>query len=291
MTKLLEIQQVSKRFPIEGGVFRTAVGFVQALQNVSLSIERGETLALVGGSGCGKSTLARIIAGLMVQDSGELLWEGTALSNLSRIDRARRIQMVFQDPYASLNPKLSIGTQLQEVLLSSFRRKDVAVTPVKTGAQSIEKFWIPAFAGMTALGFRRGDVKKRSVALLESVGLSSDALLHYPFQFSGGQRQRIAIARALAMGPQLLIADEPLSALDVTTQAQMLALFGQLKASLGLTLLFITHDLAVAEEFADRVVVLRDGWVVEDGPASVVLRTPQHPYTRALLDAIPKVPC
>jgi ABC-type glutathione transport system ATPase component len=257
VTELLEIQHVSRRFPIEGGIFRTSVGFVQAIQDVSLSIEKGETLALVGGSGCGKSTLARMITGLIAADEGEVLWNGQRLAAFSPLERAHRIQMIFQDPYASLNPKLSVGTQLQEVV--RLREKQSATS--------------------------------RCIELVNSVGLPADVLSHYPFQFSGGQRQRIAIARALAMKPELLIADEPLSALDVTTQAQMLTLFGQLKASLGLTLLFITHDLAVAEEFADRVVVLRDGQVVEEGPAAVVLRTPKHPYTLALLEAVPKVPC
>jgi ABC-type glutathione transport system ATPase component len=257
VTKLLEIQRVSRRFTVEGGVFRAAVGFVQALQNVSLSVEKGETLALVGGSGCGKSTLARIIAGLLEPDGGELLWEGRPLQQFNRLERAQRIQMIFQDPYASLNPKLSIGAQLREV---------VRLTESQ-------------------------DVMSQCIKLLGSVGLPADVLSHYPFQFSGGQRQRIAIARALAMKPELLIADEPLSSLDVTTQAQILDLFTRLRTSHGPTFLFITHDLAVAYQFAHRVVVLQEGRIVEEGAASAVFRNPQHPYTRALLAAVPQIPC
>ena len=272
---MLDVKHLFKSYPVEGGLLRRRVAAVQALRDVSFTLNRSETLAIVGGSGCGKSTLARIITGLLAPDAGEVLWEGTALSSLSRIDRAHRVQMVFQDPYASLNPKLSMGTQLREVLK--------AAKPSLTPTLSLE--------GRGKAG-PKGQARVRdAVELLESVGLSADVLQHYPFQFSGGQRQRIAIARALAMGPELLIADEPLSALDVTTQAQILALFGRLKASFGLTLLFITHDLAIAEEIADRVVVLQEGQVVEEGPASVVLSTPAHPYTRALLEAVPKVSC
>jgi ABC-type glutathione transport system ATPase component len=281
---MLDIRHLFKSYPVEGGLLRRRVASVLALRDVSLTLNKSETLAIVGGSGCGKSTLARIIAGLLAPDSGEVLWEGTALSGLSRIDRARRIQMIFQDPYASLNPKLSVGTQLAEVvrLVSS-----PLVGEDEGGGGSKKARNPPSQPSPT-----RGEgVLKRCIELLNAVGLPADVLPHYPFQFSGGQRQHIAIARALAMEPELLIADEPLSALDVTTQARMLALFGQLKASLGLTLLFITHDLAVAEEFADRVVVLHDGQVVEEGPAAIVLRTPKRPYTLALLEAVPKVLC
>jgi ABC-type glutathione transport system ATPase component len=253
---LLEVLNISKSYPIEGGVFRRRMGSVAALRDVSFDLQAGESLALVGGSGCGKSTLVKIISGLLSADAGTLLWEGRPLNAFSPFERAHRIQMIFQDPYASLNPKLSIGTQLQEVVRLS------AAATLERGAE-----------------------------LLQAVGLSPDALTHYPFQFSGGQRQRIAIARALAMEPKLLIADEPLSALDVTTQAEILNLFKQLKASHGLTLLFITHDLAVAHTFADRVIVLKEGQKVEEGPAATVFSAPQHPYTRALWEAIPKIPC
>ena len=252
---LLQGTDLSKSFPIEGGIWRKKIGQVQALSGVSFEISKGETLALVGGSGCGKSTLAKIVAGLLQADSGQLHWDGQTLERFSRLERARKIQMIFQDPYASLNPKLSVGTQLAEVL------RLTSSSP------------------------------SRPTELLEAVGLPEDALSHYPFQFSGGQRQRIAIARALAMSPELLIADEPLSALDVTTQAQILDLFKKLKEAYQLTFLFITHDLAVAQGFSDRMVVLKDGQRVEEGLTRAVLQNPQNAYTRDLIAAVPKIPC
>src|SRR5258708_6221723 len=254
-TAIVEGRGISKTFPIEGGVFRRRIGSVQALKDVSFQIMKGETLALVGGSGCGKSTLAKIIAGLIVPDTGTLLWEGRPLPT-HRLERARRIQMIFQDPFASLNPKLSIGTQLSEVVHLAEGRDD----------------------------------EERCGQLLESVGMSHDALWHYPFQFSGGQRQRIAIARALAMRPALLIADEPLSALDVTIQAHILELLRELRKTYTLTVLFISHDLAVVDSFADRMIVLQNGVAVEEGPVTTLLSQPRHPYTRALLDAVPRIP-
>jgi ABC-type glutathione transport system ATPase component len=252
MPLLLDVRQVSKTFPIEGGVFRRRVGSVQALKNVSFQVAKGETLALVGGSGCGKSTLAKVITGLIAPEAGTLLWEGQPMNAWNPLERARRIQMIFQDPFASLNPKLSIGTQLNEVT-------------------------------------RLADPVTDAGHLLEAVGLSRDVLSHYPFQFSGGQRQRIAIARALAMSPALLVADEPLSALDVTIQAHVLELLKELKRTYSLTVLFISHDLAVVDSFADRVVVLKDGEVVEEGLVSELLSRPKHPYTQALLDAVPRI--
>ncbi len=259
MTKipLMEAQHLAKSFAIEGGLLKRTLGYVHAVQDVSFSIAPGETMAIVGGSGCGKTTIAKMVASLLSPNQGRLLWEGVPLTTLSRVERARHIQMIFQDPFASLNPKLSVGVQLGEALR------------IATGVV---------------------DVRKRAAELLESVGIEPDALVHYPFQFSGGQRQRIAIARALAPGPALLIADEPLSALDVSVQAQILDLFTRLKKSLGLTILFITHDLVVASLQADRVIVLQDGRIVEEGPADETLRHPQHLYTRALLDAVPSVP-
>jgi ABC-type glutathione transport system ATPase component len=255
---LLEVKNLSKSFPISTGGGSDGPRSIQALSNVSTTLAEGETLAVVGGSGCGKSTLAKIIVGLLPPDEGEVLWEGKPLTGLTRYERARRVQMIFQDPYASLNPKLSVGTQLKECL----------VREESTGAASTEK---------------------RAAQLLESVGLTADVLNHYPFQFSGGQRQRIAIARALAMKPRLLIADEPLSALDVSVQSQILNLFKELKRTFHLTLLLITHDLAVAGTQADRILVLEKGKVVENGSAREVILNPTHAYTRALVDAVPRL--
>ncbi len=265
---------MSKAYPVEGGIFRTPIGLVQALSDVSFEVHTGENVALVGGSGCGKSTLAKILTGLLAMDAGSLLWKGESTDSWTRLERAQKIQMIFQDPYASLNPKLSIGTQLGEVLRLTSGVMAAKAVPLATGG---------ADSG-------RDGVAERCRELLESVGLSGEALTHYPFQFSGGQRQRIAIARALAMKPELLVADEPLSALDVTTQAQILELFGQLRQDFGLTVFFITHDLAVAHAFADRIIVLKEGRVVEQGAVASVLAIPQHPYTKALVEAIPKFP-
>lgn len=258
---LLEARQVSKSFTIESGILRRATGSVRALHRVDLKIAEGETVALLGGSGSGKTTLAKIIAGLLPSEDDQILWKGQALSSLNRRARAREIQMIFQDPFASLNPKLSVGSQLDEVLRVRGEGK-----------------------------FSAAEIRQRSEALMASVGLPADTLEHYPFQFSGGQRQRIAIARALAMEPTLLIADEPLSALDVTIQAQVLALFKDLKKRFKLTILFITHDLAVARHIADRVLVLKEGEVVEEGAPDKILTNPQHAYTQALLTAVPRLP-
>ncbi len=255
---LLKGQNLSKTFPIEGGLLRQRIGSVQALKNVSFDVHIGETLALVGGSGCGKSTLAKIITGLIAADSGTLEWEGKSMDSWRRLERARHIQMIFQDPFASLNPKLSIGTQLRE--------------------------------GVRLAGAQASEETGRCEQLLQAVGLSGDAMSHYPFQFSGGQRQRIAIARALATKPQLLVADEPLSALDVTIQAHILELMKELKRTYGLTILFISHDLAVVGQFADRVIVLKEGETVEQGDVETLLTHPQHAYTQALLNAVPRLP-
>jgi ABC-type glutathione transport system ATPase component len=295
---LLEGRNLFKTFSVEGGVLRRRIGSVQALKNVSFQVQKGETLAVVGGSGCGKTTLAKLIAGLLPLDAGQLLWEGAPLENLSRLERAHRIQMVFQDPFASLNPKLSIGTQIAEVVrttavIASEPASELEKHGERGNLSRFERLRLPRPGlPLEKLEARpRNDIHRQCIALMESVGLGEDALDHYPFQFSGGQRQRIAIARALAMRPALLIADEPLSALDVTVQAQMLELFRRLKSDYALTLLFITHDLAVVQDFADRVIVLHDGAVAEEGLARELLSRPQTPYTRALLEAVPRLPC
>jgi ABC-type glutathione transport system ATPase component len=247
---LMTIDQLSKRFPIHSGAWRHRAGHVQALQNISFGISSGETLAVVGGSGSGKTTLAKILCGLLAADQGDVFWEERPLESFTRVEWARRVQMVFQDPYASLNPKLSIGLQLSEALRIADH-----------DAQSAED-------------------------LLMRVGLARDALHRYPFQFSGGQRQRIAIARALALTPRLLILDEPLSALDVSTQEQIIALFQDVRKRNALSYLLITHDLNLAAQMADRVLVLQEGRLVEEGPAKQVLSAPKHAYTRALVDAV-----
>ena len=246
---LLQVLHLSKQFR-RTGFGESSAGAVQALADVSFDLEAGETLVVVGGSGSGKTTLAKILCKLLVPDAGDVLWEGRSAREFARMEWARRLQMVFQDPYASLNPKLSVGTQLREAL---------------------------AVAGGAAQSV--GD-------LLAAVGLARDLEPRYPFQFSGGQRQRIAIARALALQPQLLILDEPLSALDIATQQQIVALFKEVHARRGMSYLLITHDLKLAAQLADRVIVLQHGRLVETGPAAQVLSAPQHAYTQALVEAV-----
>ena len=231
---------------------------VPAVADATLHIRRGETLGLVGESGSGKSTLARCVVRLVVPEAGAIRYAGTDLRPLSRAawkPYRKRIQMVFQDPAASLNPRCRVGDIIAE--------------------------------GPVAHGAPRAAARARAAELLRLVGLDPGAAARFPHEFSGGQRQRIGIARALAMEPDLLIADEPVSALDVSVQAQVLALLADLRARLGLTMLFITHDLRVAAQICDRVAVMRRGVIVEQGPAAALFARPAHEYTRALLDSIP----
>ena len=234
-----------------------------AVDDVSLQIRRGETLALVGESGCGKSTLARLAVGLYVPTRGRVLFDGRAViaadsGGSGAADRQRqRMQMIFQDPYASLNPRWHVGAIVGEPL------RVHGLVPDRAGERS-----------------RVGE-------LLEQVGLSARDAARYPHEFSGGQRQRISVARALSSNPEFLVCDEPTSALDVSVQAQVLNLMRDLQARLGLTYLFISHNLAVVDHVADRVGVMYLGRVVELGPRDDVLNRPRHPYTRLLLDAIP----
>ena len=231
---------------------------LHAVDGVDLDLSRGEALALVGESGSGKSTLALTLAGLRAADRGEIRYEGRRLPDRrSRADQ-RRIQMVFQDPYSSLNPRLTVGSMLAELL------KVHHVVP-------------------------RSEVEAYSKELLRLVGLGEDALRAQPRQFSGGQRQRVAIARALSLRPDILVADEPVSALDVSVQATILNLLRDLRAELGLTLLLISHNLAVVRHLCDRVAVMYLGRIVEIGPAAELFKNPRHPYTQGLLAAIPRL--
>jgi oligopeptide/dipeptide ABC transporter ATP-binding protein len=232
---------------------------LRAVDSVDLSVRRGEALGIVGESGSGKSTLARALAGLQPLSAGEITFDGRRMpKHRARADQ-RRVQMVFQDPYSSLNPRLTVGGTLRELL------RVHRVVP-------------------------RDGVAAEAEALLTRVGLTPDALHAYPRQFSGGQRQRVAIARALALRPDLLVADEPVSALDVSVQATILNLLSELRASLGLTMVLISHNLAVVRHLCDTVAVMYLGRIVESGPAAALLGSPAHPYTRGLLEAIPKLP-
>ncbi len=251
---ILVVEKLSKHFPLKGG------GRVRALNRVSFRQARRETIGIVGESGCGKSTLARTILRLIEPSGGRVLFEGQDLRRLSaRQLRARRrdLQIVFQDPYASLDPRMRIGDTLEEPLL------------------------------IHRLG-RRAERRARVAELLEMVGLPADAAGRYPHEFSGGQRQRIGIARAIAVNPKLAIADEPVSALDVSIQSQILNLLVELRERLALSMLFISHDLAVVRYISDRVAVMYLGEIVEFGDATAVYERPAHPYTKALLSAIPQ---
>jgi peptide/nickel transport system ATP-binding protein len=258
---LLEVRDLAVHFPIKRGVIldRT-IGHVYAVDGVSLQIARGETYGLVGESGCGKSTLGRAVLRLVEPTSGQVLFDGADIAPLKGEElrtRRRRFQMVFQDPMSSLDPRQSVESMLTE--------------------------------GLKTHGLSRGGAAdgERLRDLVDAVGLPAAALRRYPHEFSGGQRQRIGIARALCVEPDLIVADEPVSALDVSVQAQVLNLLGRLQAELGLTYLVIAHDLAVVRHVSDRVGVMYLGGIVEEAPSQALYDDPQHPYTRALLSAVP----
>ena len=256
---LLRVDHLVKHFPIHGGVLNRVVGHVKAVDGVSFSIPRGAVMGLVGESGSGKTTVGRLVLRLERATSGDVTFGGTNVLELGTRDLRgfrKRMQIVFQDPYASLNPREKVGSMLGHAL-------------------ALHKIGTPA------------DRAERSVALLEQVGLSADHLDRYPHEFSGGQRQRLVIARALAVHPEFLVADEPVSALDVSIQAQVINLLDDLKDRLGLTMLFIAHDLAVVEHIADRVAVMYLGKIMEVAPSATLYGRPNHPYTQALLSAVP----
>ncbi len=263
MTALLTLEHVSKRYGQGGPVARLLhrARPVMAVQDVSLVLPRGQVLGVVGESGSGKSTLARMMLGIEPPTAGTIRLDGTDLSTLrgaARRQARRRVQMVFQDPGGSLNPRKTVGRVLGESL------------------------------GLA--GLPRAARPEAAAALLERVGLAPAMRGNYPHQLSGGQKQRVAIARALAVSPDLVVADEPVSALDVSLQAQIMRLLLQLRRELGLTLVFISHDLALVHHLCDQVLVMQRGQVVERGPPASVLHRPAHPYTSLLIDAIPKGP-
>jgi oligopeptide/dipeptide ABC transporter ATP-binding protein len=265
MIPLLEIEGLSKRFvgrrSFADMLARRPTPTVRALESVNLDVRRGETLGIVGESGCGKSTLARCLVRLYTPDEGSIRLDGADLDGLDSAARARfsrRVQMVFQDPYGSLNPRMTVGDTLAEVLA------------------------VHEIVPKDAIAARVGE-------LLDTVHLPRDAAARYPFEFSGGQRQRIGIARALAMAPDVIIADEPVSALDVSVQAQIVNLFLELQSRLGLTIVFITHDLRLVRHLTHRVAVMYLGRIVELGPTEDLFDHPRHPYTQALLRAVPQL--
>lgn len=260
---VLRVQGVTKEYRLRPSVAslisRSASrSTLHALDGVDLELRTGEILALVGESGSGKSTLAKILVGGTAATSGSIEYHGKPMPLRRDPEVSRRIQMVFQDPYSSLNPRMSVGSLLRELLLLH------RIVP-------------------------RVEIRQESIRLLNLVGLEEDALDAYPSQFSGGQRQRIAIARALAVRPDILIADEPVSALDVSVQATILELFARLQRELGLSILFVAHNLAVVQHLSHRVAVMYLGRIVEVGDTAELFSNPRHPYTRALIDSIPRM--
>ncbi|MDC0049270.1 ATP-binding cassette domain-containing protein [Verrucomicrobia bacterium] len=259
----LEIKNIKTHFKKKrGGLFSRTFDTVKAVDGVSIAIEKGEILGLVGESGCGKSTLSRTIMQLITPTQGEVILENENLTSLNAEQvRQRRLdfQMIFQDPYASLNPRMTVWSTLKEALTT------------RHGELNHE------------------ELEKAVITLMERVGLDHKFMRKYPHEFSGGQRQRIAIARALAPEPKLIIADEPVSALDVSIQSQILNLLKDLVNDLGLTMLFISHDLSVVRYIADRIAVMYYGKIVETGEAESLMENPQHQYTKELLESVPKV--
>ncbi len=256
---LLQVVDVKKYYPVIQGLFRREVGMVKAVDGVSLHINRGETLGLVGESGCGKSTLGRVILGLEPPTHGKIIFDGKDLSSIrgsALFQLRRRMQIIFQDPYSSLNPRQTVGRIIGEGLV---------------------------IHGIGSAAERRERVRR----IMEVVGLRPEQINRYPHEFSGGQRQRIGVARALALHPELVICDEPLSALDVSIQAQVINLLQDLQQEFHLTYLFISHDLSVVRHICDRVAVMYLGQLVELAETEELFNNPSHPYTRALLDAVP----
>ena len=261
MEKLIEINSIKKYYPVTQGFVKKKNIFLKAVDGVSFSITRGETLGLVGESGCGKSTLGRVILRLEKPTSGTVLFDGGDMAELSSVELKKlrlKLQIIFQDPYSSLNPRKNVASIIGEGML---------------------------IHGLAT----RSDLREKVKEYLELVGLAEEHLDRYPHEFSGGQRQRIGIARALALGPELIVTDEPVSSLDVSIQSQILNLMAELKENFNLTYLFISHDLSVVKYISDRVCVMYLGKIVELSKKEVMYDNPLHPYTIALFSAVPTV--
>ena len=258
-TPVLEVRDLKKHFPVRRGFFGRQIGTVRAVDGITFALRSGETLGLVGESGCGKSTTGKMISKLIEPTAGQIYLKGERIEGLSRRAmrrRRRRLQVVFQDPYSSLNPRM--------------RAKDIVAEPLR----NFERL-------------ARTEVDRRVAELFEQVGLRLDQMVRFPHEFSGGQRQRLVIARALALKPEVIVCDEPVSALDVSVQAQVINLLADLQRNFGVAYVFIAHDLAVVEHISHRVAVMYLGRIVELGDKRSVFANPQHPYTEALLSAVP----
>ncbi len=255
---LLETRNLKKWFPIKGGLLSTVKSYVRAVDGVSLEVRKGETLGVVGESGCGKTTLGRLLLGLIPITDGEIIYDGAPIYEIERQEIRKKMQIVFQDPGGSMNPRMSVKSIVGEPLHVNTKLDDSEIT-------------------------------SRVSDLLESVGLESVHMNRYPHEFSGGQKQRIAIARALSLDPEFILLDEPTSALDVSVQAQVLNLLAQLQKERNLTFVFITHDLAVVRHISDRVAVMYLGKIVELADADEIYKNPAHAYTKALISAIPRM--
>ncbi|MEM8868141.1 MAG: ATP-binding cassette domain-containing protein [Verrucomicrobiota bacterium] len=261
-TPLLAVTDLKVHFPVRSGLLQRVTDQVRAVDGVSFEVPRGKTVGLVGESGSGKSTTGRAIAKLVPITEGTIRYEGVDLANLSRSEffaYRKKIQMIFQDPFGSLNPRMTIYSIIAEPLDIHFK------------------------------SLSKSEKENRVAELLTKVGLKQEFMSRYPHQFSGGQRQRIGIARALAVEPEFIICDEPVSALDVSVQAQIVNLLQDLQEELGLTYLFIAHDLAVVEHISDEVLVMTQGKIVEQASAESIYENPQHPYTRKLLESVPSL--
>jgi len=254
----LRVEGLKKYFPVRRGFFQRAAGWIKAVDGIDLEIEPGKTLALVGESGCGKSTVAKVILRLIEPDEGKLIYKGSDITNISHREMKhlrKEMQIVFQDPFGSLNPRMTVGQTIEE--------------------------------GLRGMDLSKGERRDRRDKLLEMVGISAISSDRYPHEFSGGQRQRVGVARALSVSPSLIICDEPVSALDVSIQAQIINLLKDLQDRLGLSYLFISHDLNVVGYLSDKVAVMYLGHIMEYASTEELFESPLHPYTLALLSAVP----